>query len=40
MPASGRFLKKTRWEGVFSIETLGTEENIRESVAWLRKKIG
>jgi inosose dehydratase len=34
------FLKKTGWEGVFSIETLGTEENIRESVAWLRKKIG
>ena len=34
------FLKRTGWEGVFSIETLGTEENIRESVAWLRKKIG
>lgn len=34
------FLKRTGWDGVFSIETLGTEENIRESVAWLRKKIG
>lgn len=34
------FLKDTRWDGVFSIETLGTEENIRESIAWLKKKIG
>jgi len=35
-----QFLKETNWDGVFSIECLGTDENIRESIAWLRKTIG
>ena len=34
-----RYLKETQWDGVFSIECLGTEENIRESIAWLRSRI-
>lgn len=29
-------LKQTKWNGVFSIETLGTPGNIRDSVTWLR----
>ena len=33
------YLKQTNWAGVFSIETLGTPRNIRESVAWLRSVI-
>ncbi len=33
------FFKQTRWDGVFSVETLGTEENIRESLEWLKKKV-
>jgi len=32
-------LKQTNWTGVFSIETLGTPRNIRESVEWLRSVI-
>ena len=34
-----KFFKETRWDGVLSVETLGTEENIRESLGWLRKVI-
>ena len=34
------YLKQTKWDGVFSIETLGTPGNIRDSVAWLRSVIG
>jgi inosose dehydratase len=34
-----KFFKETRWDGVLSVETLGTEDNIRESIAWLRKLI-
>lgn len=30
------FLYETGWQGVFSIETVGTPENIRESAEWLR----
>lgn len=33
------YLKETKWDGVFSIETLGTPDNIRESTAWLRSVI-
>jgi inosose dehydratase len=33
------YLKQTKWAGVFSIETLGTPRNIRESVEWLRSVI-
>jgi sugar phosphate isomerase/epimerase len=33
-----QLLKKHNWEGVFSIESDG-EENVRDSVAWLRKQI-
>ena len=34
------FFKSTKWDGVFSVETTGTEDNIRDSIAWLRKQIG
>ena len=34
------YLNQTKWNGVFSIETLGTPGNIRDSVAWLRSVIG
>lgn len=33
------YLKETKWDGVFSIETLGTPDNIRESTEWLRSVI-
>lgn len=33
-------LKKHKWEGVFSIECLGTERCIKRSVDWLRARIG
>jgi len=33
-------LKKAGWEGVFSIECLGTPLCIERSVQWLRSKIG
>jgi len=33
------YLKETKWDGVFSIETLGTPGNITESAAWLRSTI-
>jgi sugar phosphate isomerase/epimerase len=33
------YLNETKWDGVFSIETLGTPKNIRESVEWLRSVI-
>jgi inosose dehydratase len=33
------YLNETKWDGVFSIETLGTPKNIRESVTWLRSMI-
>ncbi|MBI4586941.1 MAG: sugar phosphate isomerase/epimerase [Planctomycetes bacterium] len=33
------YLKETSWEGVFSIETLATPRNIRESVEWLRSAV-
>jgi sugar phosphate isomerase/epimerase len=33
------YLKETKWDGVFSIETLGTPSNISESTAWLRSVI-
>ncbi|MHB8519678.1 MAG: sugar phosphate isomerase/epimerase family protein [Limisphaerales bacterium] len=33
------YLNETKWEGVSSIETLGTPRNIRESVDWLRSVI-
>jgi len=33
------YLNETKWDGVFSIETLGTPDNIRESTAWLRSVI-
>ncbi len=34
-----RELNAARWEGIFSIECLGTETCIQRSVAWLRKQI-
>ncbi|MFA6544054.1 MAG: sugar phosphate isomerase/epimerase family protein [Limisphaerales bacterium] len=34
------YLKQTKWNGVFSIETLGSPPNIRDSVNWLRSAIG
>jgi len=34
-----QYLKETKWDGVFSIETLGTPANISESTAWLRSVI-
>ncbi len=33
------YLKETKWDGVFSIETLGTSRNISDSTAWLRSVI-
>ncbi|MCK0148281.1 sugar phosphate isomerase/epimerase [Arenibacter sp. F26102] len=33
------YLTETKWDGVFSIETLGTPQNIGDSTAWLRKVI-
>ncbi|QEC52160.1 hypothetical protein EDD80_1068 [Anseongella ginsenosidimutans] len=33
------YLKETTWDGVFSVETLGTPGNIRESTEWLRSVI-
>jgi sugar phosphate isomerase/epimerase len=34
-----KILQARKWEGVFSIESDG-EENVVQSVAWLRKQIG
>lgn len=33
------YLEETDWDGVVSVETLGTPNNIRESVNWIRSKI-
>jgi sugar phosphate isomerase/epimerase len=33
------YLNETGWKGVFSVETLGTPRNIRESIEWLRSVI-
>ncbi|MDP3073023.1 MAG: sugar phosphate isomerase/epimerase family protein [Opitutaceae bacterium] len=33
------YLKETNWDGVFSVETLGTPRNIHDSVTWLRSVI-
>ncbi len=34
-----KYLTETKWDGVFSVETLGTPDNIKDSVSWLRKVI-
>lgn len=33
------YLAETKWDGVFSVETLGTPDNIKDSVNWLRTTI-
>jgi len=33
-------LKQADWDGVLSVECLGTDDNLRESIAWLRARIG
>ena len=35
-----RLLKQARWDGVLSVECLGTDENLKASIAWLREQIG
>lgn len=34
-----QYLTETKWDGVFSIETLGTPGNIKESASWLKSVI-
>ena len=35
-----RLLKEAEWDGVVSIECLGTDENLEASIGWLREQIG
>jgi len=34
-----RLLKEADWDGVISVECLGTDENLTASIDWLRKEI-
>lgn len=34
-----RLLKKAKWDGVISVECLGTDENLKASIGWLRDQI-
>ena len=35
-----RRLKEADWDGILSVECLGTDENLQASIAWLRDQIG
>lgn len=35
-----RLLKEADWDGILSVECLGTDENLQGSIAWLRDQIG
>lgn len=35
-----RLLKEADWDGVVSVECLGTDENLSASIDWLREEIG
>jgi len=35
-----RLLKEADWDGVISVECLGTDENLSSSITWLRERIG
>jgi sugar phosphate isomerase/epimerase len=35
-----RLLKEAEWDGVLSVECLGTDANLEASIAWLREQIG
>jgi sugar phosphate isomerase/epimerase len=34
-----QLLKKAKWDGVLSVECLGTDENLESSLTWLREQI-
>jgi sugar phosphate isomerase/epimerase len=34
-----RLLKQAKWDGVISVECLGTDENLAASIGWLRHEI-
>ena len=35
-----RLLKEADWDGILSVECLGTDENLEASITWLREQIG
>ena len=35
-----RLLKEADWDGIISVECLGTDENLEASITWLRGQIG
>ena len=35
-----RLLKEADWDGVVSVECLGSDENLAASIGWLRERIG
>jgi len=35
-----RLLKEADWDGILSVECLGTDENLEASISWLREQLG